>query len=204
MTDETPKLPDFNPIIPAAYAKTVWIIFMILSILLAGWQSTAIILWGQDSKYAAVAAIWVGVIAAVIRFLTTNSFGAAKVLVGVIFLGSLVSLSACSETQKKAVSDYFKTVGECSLSAATEQGSALIKELDTATSKPGNIDWKAKGTALGFDVLACALEALANIVQNRLDLALAPEQMGLMPDPKVIALRDQLTRINIAKMDLAK
>lgn len=120
----------------------------------------------------------------------------------VILLACALSLSACSAAQKAAVEAYFRAVGECSLGSATEQGAALIAELDTATKQPGQIDWKARGTALGFDVLKCALEALANVVQNRLEVAVAKVEMGAMPDAEVAALRDQLARVNLGRHDL--
>jgi hypothetical protein len=86
-----------DTMIPQSLAKPIWVIFTILSILVAGWQTTAIVLWGQDSKYAAVAAIWVGVIAAVLRFLTTNSMNpTAKAVIFFLILGFSSQFIACS------------------------------------------------------------------------------------------------------------
>lgn len=196
MPDPTPApvSPTGAPLLPPSIAR--WVTLAIVSALAVLGALVAIY---PDSKGLQVALAVTTALAAVLGIASPGLRRAAVVL---LCLAPL-TLGACSAKQKAAVEAYFKAVGECSLGSATEQGKDLIAELDGATKRPGGIDWKARGTALGFDVLRCALEALAAVVQNRLELAVARNSMGALPDAEVGALRDQITRINIARMDLA-
>lgn len=177
--------PTGAPVLPP---KAAQVLTYVVIAALAGLGS-AVALW-PDSKGLQVALAVVTALAAVLGI---ASPGLRRMSVVLLTAGAL-TLSACSAFKADA-SRFFKLTAECSLGAATEEGAALIKDLD-ATTKMGAVDWKAKGEALGWDVLACALEALAQVIQNRLELALAPEQMGLMPDPKVDDLVEQLSRVN--------
>ena len=176
-----PVSPTGTPLLPPKVAQAATIIIVAA---LAGLGS-AVAFW-PDNRALQIALAVVTALAAVLGI---ASPGLRRMSIVLLAAGAL-TLSGCSAFKADA-GRFFKKVASCSLGAATEEGAALIKELDGAT-KAGAVDWRAKGEALGWEVLACALEALAEVVQNRLELALAPEQMGLMPDPNVAALVEQL------------
>lgn len=192
MTTETkPVSPTGSPVLPPKWAQAATVVVVAA---LAGLGS-AVAYW-PDSRALQIALAVTTALAAVLGIASPGLRRTALVFL----VASPLLLGGCALFKADA-SRFFKLTASCSLAGATEDGAALLKDLDTAT-KRGSVDWRAKGEALGWDVLACALEALANVVQNRLELALAPEQMGLMPDSNVGALVEQLGRLHEG-LDLA-
>ena len=180
-----PVSPTGQPLLPPKVAQ--WLGVVIVAALAGVGAASAVY---PDSKPLQIT---LAVLTALAAVLGIASPGLRRVSVVLLVAGSL-TLAACSAVKADA-SRFFKDLASCSLGAATDEGAKLIKDLDGAT-KLGEVDWKAKGEALGWDVLACALEALGNIIQNRLEMALAYNKFGAKDDEALNSMVEQLSRVH--------
>jgi len=182
-----------DTVIPAKYAKLAWIIFMVLSMLVAGWQSTAILIWGQDSKYAAISAIWVGVVAAIIRFLTTNSFGNAAKLLVVGLLGlSVLGTSACVHWNKPKLEAGLK---QCAAGFVDAEVQGILPDVLKAI-QGDKADWQAQLDQVlmrGGMAAICALGVVISTLESgtggtagAMPLVMQPPEAGGLPRAVVL------------------
>jgi hypothetical protein len=164
-----------DPVIPAKWSKALWLLYTIGTVTVI--PSLAFV-YGVQSKPATLAGFIAVGLAAVLRGLTTNSWGTPP---AALLLVAALGFSSC--THLKAVGS---ATFDCSFASVKSQLPALeTKVVDALTQGPSN--WapalEAIGVDVGLDVLRCAVQAVANDLRS--------ESMGIFVSTDVRIARAQ-------------
>ena len=158
MADPIPN-PTNEPVLPPAVAKWVWLAYTALSLVVL---PALLIAFPEDSKPALLATAVITGLGALLRTLTTNSFGgAAKLLVIGLVGASLVTLPAC-QMFKPAIKTDLRA---CAADAVGAEVAALMPDVLKAI-QGDTAQWERQLDTLVANAGQAALCAIVAVVRN--------------------------------------
>lgn len=158
MADPIPN-PTNEPVLPPAVAKWVWLAYTTLSLVVL---PALLIAFPEDSKPALLATAVITGLGALLRTLTTNSFGgAAKLLVIGLVGASLVTLSGCQLFKPSIKTD----LRACAADAVSAEVASLMPDV-VAAIQGDTASWESQLDKLVANAGQAALCAIVAVVRN--------------------------------------